>query len=287
MANILDIRRRIRSVKNTQQITRAMKFVAAARLRKSQDRMLASRPYAHSMLTVLNSLALRVNAENHPLLAARNDNRIEVIVVTGEKGLCGAFNSNIIKASWEFLENLASGNKEFQLDVVGRKGRDFYRRRQYRIRTELVNVLDKIAFDQAAALGNRIIDSFTQQEMDAVYIVYNEFKSVIQQKVVIEQLLPIVKLGGTQADIHLDYIYEQSPAEIMSSLLPLHVKTQIFHSMLESAAAEQAARMTAMDAATNNAGEMIEKLTLSMNRTRQASITREIIEVVSGANAIS
>jgi F-type H+-transporting ATPase subunit gamma len=263
-----------------------MKFVAAARLRKSQERMLASRPYAHRMLAVLNSLAVRASAENHPLLATRNDNRVEVIVITGEKGLCGAFNSNIIKASWEFLENLASGNKEFQLDLVGRKGRDFYRRRQYRIRTELVNVLDKITFNQAAALGERVIDSFSRQEMDEVFIVYNEFKSVIQQKVVIEQLLPIVKLGTAQADVHLDYIYEQPPAEILSSLLPLHVKTQIFHSMLESAAAEQAARMTAMDAATSNAGEMIEQLTLSMNRTRQASITREIIEVVSGANAI-
>jgi F-type H+-transporting ATPase subunit gamma len=287
MANILDIRRRIRSVKNTQQITRAMKFVAAARLRKSQDRMLASRPYAHRMDAVLNSLALRVSVENHPLLARREEHRVEIIVITGEKGLCGAFNSNIIKTSVEFLQLLEAGSKDFQLNLVGRKGRDFYRRRQYRVRAELVNVLDKISFDQAAALAERAIETYCRQEVDSLYIVYNEFKSVIQQKIVLEQLLPITKLGTAQGDAQLDYLYEQPPADILSRLLPLHIKTQIFHAMLESAAAEQAARMTAMDAATNNAGEMIDKLTLSMNRTRQASITREIIEVVSGANAIS
>jgi F-type H+-transporting ATPase subunit gamma len=264
-----------------------MKFVAASRLRKSQERMMSARPYAHQMLRMLNSLAARTDPHSHPLLAIREEKQITAIVITGDKGLCGAFNTNIIKASVDFLENQSALNKELQLILIGRKGRDYYRRRAYTVRSELVNVMDRFGHDSALAIGRQIIEAFTENRIDAAYIIYNEFKSVIQQRLIVEHLLPISRLHLGQAETALEYIFEQPAKSILDDLLPKHVIMQIYHAMLESSAAEQAARMTAMEAATNNAGEMIEQLTLKMNRIRQASITKEIIEVVSGANALT
>jgi F-type H+-transporting ATPase subunit gamma len=358
MANILDIRRRIRSVKNTRQITKAMKMVAAAKLRRAQDRALSSRPYAQMLTNVLKSLVERaevVDPESgqarHPLLAQRNENNILLIVVTGDKGLAGAFNTNLLKATMKFLDS--KRDKNIDIEAVGRKGRDFLRRRfpvvaaqreeegedftrheapaerkgPVQIVGEHIGILGKVDFADAQKLGETVIERYTDEEVDAVYVIYNEFKSVIAQRLVVEQVLPIEKIGergavrqaeeftaeerarAKEAAITagvgmrppdtrevdraaaefatrpVDYIYEQSPAELFRSLLPKYVSVQIYRALLESFAAENAARMTAMEAATNNASDMIDSLTLVMNRVRQAKITKEIIEIVSGAAA--
>ncbi len=348
MANILDIRRRIRSVTNTRQITKAMKMVSAAKLRRAQERALASRPYAQMLTNVLKSLVSRAEIYDpetgepkHPLLAQRPENNVLLIVVTGDKGLAGAFNTNILKAASRFLETEAG--KNIEIEAIGRKGRDFLRRRfpvaqprskdsQDAPRTTLVGeqigVLNKVDYALASGLAGRVIDRYTNQEIDSVYLVYNEFKSVIAQRLVVEKVLPIEQVGEVsiaqaeglspeerkkaieaargagvglrpvdtrEADAAaarfvsapVDYIYEQLPDELFRSLLPKYVGIQIFHSLLESVAAEHAARMTAMDAATINATDMIDSLTLAMNRARQAKITKEIIEIVSGAAAAS
>jgi F-type H+-transporting ATPase subunit gamma len=281
MANIRDIRRRIRSAKNIQQITRAMKFVSAARLRKAQDRVVAARPYARQMLSVLNSLATRVPEQAHPLLARRGEDKIELVVITADRGLCGAYNTNIIRRALEFLEERSG--RQVQLNILGKRARDFFRRRTYAVRHEAINVLQKPSFADAAAIAKDLIDEFVKGEKDQVWLVYNEFKSVVQQRVVIEPLLPIQRLADTDDAGRLEYLYDEPPAKIFGNLLPRHVEAQIFRALLEAAASEHGARMSAMEAATNNAGEMIEGLTLYANKVRQAGITRELIEVVSGA----
>ena len=281
MANVRDIRRRIRSARNIQQITRAMKFVSAARLRRAQDRVVAARPYARQMLAVLNSLATRVPEQSHPLLARRGDEKIELVVISADRGLCGAYNTNIMRQAVEFLKE--HSGRQVELNILGKRARDFFRRRSFTIRHEAINVLQKPSFDDAAAIARDLIDGFVSGEKDQVWIVYNEFKSVVQQRVVVEPLLPIQRLAHVDDAGRLDYLYDEPPAKIFGNLLPRHVETQVFRAMIEAAASEHGARMTAMEAATNSASEMIESLTLYANKVRQAGITKELIEVVSGA----
>jgi F-type H+-transporting ATPase subunit gamma len=294
MANLLDIRRRIKSVKNTQQITRAMKMMSAARLKRAQDRVVAARPFAGKMIEVMGDLAARTDENfRHPLLNARGDERYLLILITADRGLCGAFNTNLTKAAQAFIQENAG--KQFEVLPIGRKGRDFFRRRGMSIVSEYIGLTGKgsVGYDEAVSIAGDIIKRFTEdEELDKVFIVYNEFKSVLQQRVVIEQLLPVSRVtqsveddSPSGADL-TDYIYEQEPAEIFARLLPRVVETQIFRALLESVASEHGARMTAMDSASKNAGELIGSLTLNMNRVRQAAITNEIIEVVSGAAAL-
>jgi F-type H+-transporting ATPase subunit gamma len=298
MANLLDIRRRIKSVKNTQQITRAMKMMSAARLRRAQDRVVAARPFANKMLEVLGELASRTDENfHHPLLDARGDERYLIVLITADRGLCGAFNTNLTKAAQAFIRENA--DKAIEMLPIGRKGRDFFRRRGVPLLKEYIGVTGKgsVEYAEAVEIAREVIKRFTEDEtIDKVFLIYNEFKSVLQQRVVIEQLLPVSRTTaeGNEAAAATDaerpanlteYIYEQPPAEIFSRLLPRLVETQIFRALLESVASEHGARMTAMDSASKNAGELISSLTLNMNRIRQAAITNEIIEVVSGAAA--
>ncbi|HVQ32101.1 MAG TPA: ATP synthase F1 subunit gamma [Vicinamibacteria bacterium] len=285
MPALVDIRRRIRSVKSTQQITKAMKMVSAAKLRRAQDAMFSARPYARKMMEVLNSLASRAQPDLHPLLEERGDAKVLLVVVTADKGLCGAFNANIIRTARRFLDERAA--QHLSLNLVGRKGRDFFRRRQIAVRSEHVGVFQALRYPIAQAIARELITDFTAGQVDRVYLLYNEFKSVIQQRIVVEQLLPIERNVIDPKEPTLDYLYEPGPAGIFASILPRHVEIQVWRALLESAAAEHGARMASMDAASNNAGEMIGKLTLYMNKVRQAAITKEIIEVVSGAGAPS
>jgi len=377
MANVLDLRRRIRSVKSTRQITKAMKMVAAAKLRRAQERAMASRPYAQMMASVIQSLMRRMDAYDpstgevrHPMLIPREEKNVLIVVVAGDKGFAGAFNTNITKAAFKFLDH--RGDKNIDLEPIGKKARELFRRRYPAARVEdepanerfdrmaannpeMTNVmsegdaepvrkrldrgapvevtgdhpglLEKLHFPAVSEIGADIVQRYIDGEIDAAYVVYNEFKSVIAQRVVLQRILPVVDLDkaepeewvemsqderarageaaqsagvSTQAPdttaadeeakkfgtADVDYIYEQSPAEMLSSLLPRYVTTELYHAMIESVAAEHAARMTAMDSATNNASDMIDSLTLTMNRVRQAAITREIIEIVSGAAAV-
>ncbi|MGQ0760446.1 MAG: ATP synthase F1 subunit gamma [Acidobacteriota bacterium] len=291
MANLLDIRRRIKSVKNTQQITKAMKMVSAAKLKRAQNRVINARPFADKMNQVLSELAAQTSEDfHHPLLDQRGDERYLVVLVTADKGLCGAFNTNLIKAAQVFVK--ANPDKQIEWVTVGRKGRDFYRRRDASIVTEYIGLTGKgrVDFEEALVVANEVINRFTEdRSVDKVFLIFAEFKSVLTQRIVTEQLLPISKTSETtenDAAQTKDYIYEQEPAEIFSRLLPSLVETQIFRALLESIASEQGARMTAMEAASKNAGELISTLTLNMNRVRQAAITREIIEIVSGASAL-
>jgi F-type H+-transporting ATPase subunit gamma len=291
MPSLIDLRRRIRSVHNTQQITKAMKMVSAARLRRAQERALEGRPYSkmlrEMMASVLGKLAEDSPVRQHPLLERRQEKRILLIVLAGEKGLCGAFNSNVFRASQAALAQHAGAKVE--LELLGRKARDFYRRRPVEIAGQWVGVLNKVEFASAREIAGRIIERFSKAELDSVYLVYNEFKSVLTQKVTVQRMLPVEtgrpeESAAGQASV--DYIYEQPPEEIFRFLLPKFVEINVYQAMLESAASEHAARMTAMDSATRNAGEVIEKLTLHLNRVRQASITNDLIEVVSGAAAL-
>jgi F-type H+-transporting ATPase subunit gamma len=290
MPNLKDIRRRIRSVKNTQQITKAMKMVSAARLRRAQERVVAARPYANTMQRVLEDLAARAGEYSHPLLEERGDEKYLVVLVTSDKGLCGAFNTNLIKAAQGFLRD--NSEKTVEMVPVGRRGRDFFRRRSVTFVAEYVGVGAKGAsYDEAAEIARQIIDAYTDEErgFDKVFLVYNEFRSAISQKLVLKQILPIggFETGeGEAAGNEIDYIYEQPPDVIFASLLPKYIETQIFQALLESNASEHGARMTAMDSATKNAAELIDRLTLFANRVRQAAITNEIIEVVSGAQGL-
>ena len=286
MPSLIDLRRRIRAVKSTQQITKAMKMIAASRLRKSQERIVNARPFANEALRVLRDLAARTDASAHPLLAVREEKTALVFVLTADKGLCGSFNTNIIKAAGQ--EILADSARVVRLGLIGRKGRDFFRRRGYPVAYERVNVFQHLKFEDAEAIAEVAIGEYAAAKVDAVYLVYNEFKSVIQQRIVAEKLLPIPRADLNELDpaARVDYIYEPNPAALFEQLLPGHVRVQVWRALLESAAAENAARMTAMDAATKNATEMIDGLTLYMNKVRQAGITREIIEVVSGAQAL-
>jgi F-type H+-transporting ATPase subunit gamma len=268
------------------QLTRAMKMVSAAKLRRSQERIFAARPYAKQLDAVLQSLASRASAELHPLLQVRPEQRIELIVVTSDRGLCGSFNTNIVKAAVAFLREREG--RALELQAVGRKGRDFFRRRPWPVRREWADVLRNIEFSLAAEIGQEVVARYTAEEVDAVYLVYNEFKSAVAQRPVVEPLLPISRAEveeGPKTAIE-DYIYEPDPQSLFLRLLPHHVNMQIYRALLESQAAEHAARMAAMSSATSNAGELIDQLTLKMNRMRQASITTEIIEVVSGAEAL-
>jgi F-type H+-transporting ATPase subunit gamma len=286
MPSLIDIRRRIRSVKNTQQITKAMKMVSAAKLRRAQDRVIAARPYAQIMQRMLTNVALAASEDpdtaDNPLLARREEKRILFLVITGDRGLAGAFNSNVIKLAQKFMSD--HGQAEIDLELMGRKGRDFFRKRHPRISGEYAGLFQKaVRYEDALEIAGKVTDRFRKAEVDAVYMVLNQFKTVIAADLVISRLLPI-ELPETQERI--DYIYEQPPAEILSALLPRYIEVQIYRAMLESAAAEHAARMTAMDAASSNAADVIDRLTLNMNRVRQASITKEIIEIVSGAAAL-
>jgi F-type H+-transporting ATPase subunit gamma len=281
MPALVDIRRRIKSVKNTQQVTRALKMVSAAKLRRAQDAVFAARPYARKMMDVLGSLASRAETTAHPLLERRDPRKVLLLIVTADKGLCGGFNANLTRAALRFLQG--KPGPETSLELVGRKGRDFFKRHSYPIRAEHVGVFQPLRYATAQAIAQSITEAYTKKELDEVYLVYNEFKSVIQQKVVVEPLLPIEKKAVDPKDPGQDYIYEPTPKEIFDEILPRHVEVQIWRAFLESAAAEHGARMAAMDSATNNAGEMIDSLTLYMNKVRQAAITKEIIEVVSGA----
>ena len=286
MPSLIDLRRRIRAVKSTQQITKAMKMIAASRLRKSQERVVNARPFAIEALRVLRDLAARTDAAAHPLLAVREEKTILAFVFTADKGLCGSFNTNILKAASQAI--LERPHQQVSLGLIGRKGRDFFRRRGFPVTYERVNIFQRLNFDDAVAIADVAIDQYTAEKVDSVYLIYNEFKSVIQQRIVAEKLLPIPRadLDETDAASRVDYIYEPDPATLFAAMLPGHVRVQVWRALLESAAAENAARMTAMDAATNNATDMIDNLTLYMNKVRQAAITREIIEVVSGAQAL-
>jgi len=283
--NLIHLRRRVRSVKNIRQITRAMKFVSASKLKRAQDRIMDARPYANRMLQVLNSVASRVEDVPHPLLARRGGDRTMLVVVTSDKGLCGAFNSNIIRRAVKHIEDERL-NRSLSLTLVGRKAVDWFKSRPWPIKHRYVNIMSKVDFKYAQEIGATLTDYYASSELDSVYLVYNEFKSVMQQEIVVEPLLPIQRLPFGEAEYESGYIYEQPPKEILNRLLPRHVETQVFRAMLESEAAEHGARMTAMDSATRNAKEVIETLTLQMNRMRQASITTEIIEIVSGAEAL-
>ena len=345
MANIRDIRRRIRSVKNTRQITKAMKMVSAAKLRRAQERALAARPYALMITNVLRSLVSRTDLVDsktgepkHPLLAQRPEQNILLVLVTGDRGLAGAFNSNVLKAAAKFL--VAFKDKNISIAAVGRKGRDYMRRRypvaapgsterlgQVQVVGEHLNILGKLEYEAVSEIVEKVIQAYDRAEIDSVYVLYNEFKSVISQRLIAQRILPVQEIGRrevllteeltleerermgeaakaagislrepaeTEAERHakefpapdVDYIYEQPPEEIFKDMLPRYVVMELFQAMLESVAAEQAARMTAMDSATNNANEVIDSLTLTMNRARQAAITKEIIEIVSGAAAL-
>ena len=287
MPSLIDLRRRIRAVKSTQQITKAMKMIAASRLKRAQERVVAARPYAQRMQAVLNSLAARVDPEAHPLLRAGGaGGRPLLIVVTADRGLCGSFNSNVMKAAGQFILNETRGGGGIALGLIGRKGRDFFRRRGFEVRSEQVGIFQRLAFSHAAEVANAAIEDFISGQASSVHLVYNEFKSVMSQRIVVEQLLPIPRLEpDTHAGPTIDYLYEPGPEEIFRDLLPRYVQAQVYRALLESNAAFFAAQMTAMDAATRNSAEMLENLTLYMNKVRQAAITREIIEVVSGAAA--
>jgi F-type H+-transporting ATPase subunit gamma len=301
MPSLIDLRRRIRSVKNTQQITKAMKMVAASKLRRAQERIMNARPYAVQMQRVLGSIASRVDPSIHPLLTAREpgpESRTLLIVVTGDKGLCGGFNTNVIKAGGAFI--LAS-SQPCTLGLIGRKGRDFFVRRGFPVMFEQIGIFQKLRYDDAQAIAKTAIDAFLSGQADRVMLVYNEFKSVMTQRVVVDQLLPIARAAvapsgsdsgmapiveGGDPRAQIDYLYEPAPQEIFNQLLPRYVEVQVYRALLESNAAFFAAQMTAMDTATKNSAEMIGALTLYMNKVRQAAITREIIEVVSGAEAL-
>ena len=285
MPSLIDLRRRIRLVKNTEQITKAMKMVASAKLRRAQERVLASRPYSEIYSKMLSDVAGAVvgagEEVSHPLLAIREEKRILLVLVTSDRGLAGAFNSNITKAAQVFIAE--HPKVQFQIEAIGRKGRDFFFRREMKLSGEHIGVVDKARFADAALIARKVISLYATDSVDAVYLIYNEFTSVMTQSLQVTQLLPLVVPQSAEP---IDYIYEQPPAKLVEKLLPKFVETSIYRAMLESAASEHAARMTAMDAATTNAAEVIEGLTLHLNRVRQASITKEIIEIVSGAAAL-
>ena len=300
MPSLLDIRRRIRAVRSTQQITKAMKMVAASKLRRAQQRTQQARPFASQMLRVLNSLATRVDPSTHPLLDERAvpkaGGRVLLFVITADRGLCGSFNTNVIKSSGQFITE--NPGRQVALGLIGRRGRDFFARRGFDVRYQQVNLFQALKYEDAKAIAKAGMDAFLSGEVDSVYLVYNEFKSVMVQRVVVERLMPIARLD-IPADAPTDagpkpqgavqtaeYLYEPGPQQLLTTLIPTHVEVQVFRALLESNAAFYAAQMTAMDAATRNSGEMIESLTLYMNKVRQAAITREIIEVVSGAQAL-
>jgi F-type H+-transporting ATPase subunit gamma len=285
MPTLRDIRRRIRSVQSTQKITRAMKLVAAAKFRRAQERIIAARPYAIKMNELMSNLVVRAEADRHPLLARREGKRKRLVVITADRGLCGAFNSNILRASLHFLRG--AGNADLTLVVVGRKARDFYRRRQWAVKSEMLGFFDRLAYSHAQELAGQLMSAYLGDEVDEVRLMYNEFRSVAVQHVKDQQLLPIEPgTHPTEGVAVGDYIYEPSPEAILASLLPRHVTTQVFRALMESVAGEYGARMTAMEAATKNAKEMIDVLTIQYNKARQERITKELLDIVGGAEAL-
>jgi len=294
MPTLRDIRRRITSVKSTQQITRAMKLVAAAKLRRAQERILEARPYAHKMQEVLSDLALRSPRETHPLLATHGEEdevaggRKLLVVVSSDRGLCGAFNSNIIRRSLDFLRSYQDDpDISLTLIVVGRKVRDFYRRRaQYAVRSEYVNFFDRLAYNHAVQIGQDLIQAYVEQQANEVHLVYNEFKSAASQRVVVEQLLPIQPAPVSPEGEETEFLFEPSPTAVLERLLPKHIEVQVYRALMESLASEYGARMTAMENATRNAAELIDVLTIQFNKARQERITKELLEIVSGAEAL-
>ncbi|MGI9071329.1 MAG: ATP synthase F1 subunit gamma [Bryobacteraceae bacterium] len=284
MPSLIDIRRRIRSVKNTQQITKAMKMVSAAKLRRAQDRAIASRPYANMMNRVLSNVAAAAAGNEEvgdlPLLQVREEKRIQMIIVGSDRGLAGAFNANLLRMAQRFIDE--HRGVDIRVETIGRKSRDYFRKRGFTITGEHIGIVERPTHDQAAGIARKMIDLYTDAEVDTVYIAVNEFKNVMAPSLVTKKILPVeVPEGGEQ----IDYIYEQPPHELLSTLLPRYVEMEIYRALLESNSAEHAARMAAMDTASSNAGDVIQSLTLNMNRVRQAAITREIIEIVSGAAA--
>ncbi len=291
MPSLQDLRRKIASVKNTQKITKAMKMVAAAKLKRAQDRILSARPYAHKLRGVVANLGEHASRTSHPLLHKRTGNKTELVVVTSDRGLCGAFNANILRRAIDFLNERGQSGEQVSVSLIGRKSIDFFRRRPWTIRQEWPGVFDRLTYEHALDIGQDIVQQYNEGTFDRLYVVYNEFKSVMQQRVVVEKLLPIDALeeaassdvpGGTKGS----YLYEPDENELLEALLPKHFEVQAFRVLLESAAAEQAARMTAMDGATRNAGELIKKVTLFYNKTRQAAITKELMDIVGGAEAL-
>lgn len=294
MPSLQSLRRKIAAFKNTQKITKAMKMVAAAKLKRSQDRILAARPYAHKMRGVLRNLSQRVNRSSHPLLQKREGKKIEILVVTSDRGLCGGFNGNIVRKSVEFVRQCEAQGLTVNLSLVGRKGRDYFRRRPWAIRQEWTGVFDKLSFEHAIDIGGDLTENFVKGTFDELYVVYNEFKSAIQQRVIVEKLFPIdtdVEFGSGHDATHESalggsYLYEPDEGELLSALVPKHFQIQAYRILLESAAAEHGARMAAMDGATRNAGQLIKKVTLYYNKTRQAAITKELMDIVGGAEAL-
>jgi F-type H+-transporting ATPase subunit gamma len=293
MPSLQSLRRKIASVKNTQKITKAMKMVAAAKLKRAQDRILAARPNAHKLREVIGNLGARTNRSAHPLLQRRESNKTELLVVTSDRGLCGAFNANILRQANEFLNDCQTKGRQLTVSLAGRKSIDFFRRRRWTIRQEWPGIFDRLSYEHALDIGQDIVEQYNQGTFDRLYVVYNEFKSVMQQKVIVEQLLPIETLeeqggenGAESPEAIGSYLFEPDEGELLEALLPRHFVVQTYRVLLESAAAEQAARMTAMDGATRNAGELIKKITLFYNKTRQAAITKELMDIVGGAEAL-
>ncbi len=286
MANLKDIRKRISSVKSTQQITKAMKMVAASKLKKAQDGVVQARPYAAKMSDVLASLAVRVEPGKHPLLQRREEKKVELLVITSDRGLCGGYNTNVTKAADNFLDEKREGCEEIVMSVIGRKARDYYRRRNWEFKTEELNP-GRTSFSQAEAIVRPVIDRYVEGEVDAVYVVYTEFKSAMTQNIIVKRLLPLEPKALAEDEIPVEYIYEPSEDALLADIIPRYLYTQMFSMMLESIASEHGSRMTAMDSATNNATEMTAKLTLLYNRARQAAITTELMEIVSGAEALN
>jgi F-type H+-transporting ATPase subunit gamma len=296
MPSLIDIRRRVRAVKSTQQITKAMKMVSSSKLRRAQERILRSRPYAQEMLRVFNNLASRTDHSRHPLLQDKAPGRTLLVVITADRGLAGSFNANVIKGAAEFISTRPrDAGREIALALVGRKGRDFFLRRGFDVRYEEVGLFQNVKWTHAQTIANTAIKEFLEGDVSNVYLVYNEFRSVMTQRVVVERLLPIANLAATEnadgtpvgrGSDQIDYLYEPTPEELLGTFLPFHVAVQVNRALLESSAAEHAARMTAMDSATRNAREMVDRLTLYMNKVRQAAITREIIEIVAGAQSV-
>ena len=287
MAALKDIRKRIGSVKSTQKITRAMKLVAGARLRKAQENIEALRPYALKTFEVLSGVAARVSPEEelHPLLARREPRKVMLVVLTSDRGLAGAFNSNICRAAYKRWKDLEAEGAEVSFGVIGRKGRNYFKRRDAHIQHDFVGVFEDLTSDKAGEIGRYIVDAYTKADLDACYLVYNEFKSAISQQVCIEPLLPIEPMELPEDQLG-DFIYEPSQVALLNSLLPMYVEVEIYRALLESVASEHGARMTAMDSATNNASDLIDRLTLQYNRARQAAITKELMEIIGGAEAL-
>ena len=284
-ANLRDIRKRISSVRSTQQITKAMKMVAAAKLRRAQENIMATRPYATKIYEMLNRLAARASADTHPLLAWRDPQRLELILFTSDRGLCGAYNINLIQRAEKFLEEEKKKHGQIYFSFIGRKGRDYFRKKKVPTHWEKVNFFGRVDYNMAAQIGQELIKAYTANEVDMVCLLYSEFISPLQQRPVLKTILPIAQ-RREEKEMGVDYLYEPSAAEILSQFLPLYIEVQIYQALLESLASEYGARMTAMENATKNAAEMIDKLTLFYNKVRQASITKELIEIVSGAEAL-